>query len=289
MRSTSAPGGAAVSQQVQAVAHPEADGRPHGARQLCGEVGIGHIVHVHAWVELAAGFSDRRVVGPAGELDATPATVAPAVAAGHRPVAHAVGIGLVGDGFLVGLAHRLAGGVLGIGVGQGFGRPCLVVRELGQRLGAVGQVFRQRADALPHLLAHLGEEVGAAQVGVQTVGLGVDRQVGGDGLQGVVQRGRKDDLQPGERDRRLECRHGEPALGWWSAHCAGRPQNRQCRACPPSPAQRRPRCSGTGVHRWTSARLALGLLEGRPAHFQPLLAAFDGWVASLAARQTRRH
>jgi hypothetical protein len=25
-------------------------------------------------------------------------------------------------------------------------------------------------------------------------------------------------------------------------------------------------------------------LEGRPAHYQALLAAFDGWVASLVAR-----
>jgi DTW domain-containing protein YfiP len=34
-----------------------------------------------------------------------------------------------------------------------------------------------------------------------------------------------------------------------------------------------------------AACLALGLLEGRPAHYQPLLAAFDGWVASVAARR----
>lgn len=36
-----------------------------------------------------------------------------------------------------------------------------------------------------------------------------------------------------------------------------------------------------------AACLALGLLEDRPAHYQPLLAAFDGWVASVAARQPR--
>jgi len=29
--------------------------------------------------------------------------------------------------------------------------------------------------------------------------------------------------------------------------------------------------------------LALGALEGRPAHYAPLLAAFDGWVAALMA------
>ncbi len=33
-----------------------------------------------------------------------------------------------------------------------------------------------------------------------------------------------------------------------------------------------------------AACLALGQLEGRPAHYQALLAAFDGWVASLVAR-----
>jgi DTW domain-containing protein YfiP len=37
-----------------------------------------------------------------------------------------------------------------------------------------------------------------------------------------------------------------------------------------------------------AACLALGQLEGRPAHYQALLAAFDGWVASLAARMPPR-
>jgi DTW domain-containing protein YfiP len=36
-----------------------------------------------------------------------------------------------------------------------------------------------------------------------------------------------------------------------------------------------------------AACLALGLLEDRRAHYQPLLAAFDAWVASVAARQPR--
>lgn len=34
-----------------------------------------------------------------------------------------------------------------------------------------------------------------------------------------------------------------------------------------------------------AACLALGQLEGRPAHYQALLAAFDGWVAGVAARR----
>lgn len=37
-----------------------------------------------------------------------------------------------------------------------------------------------------------------------------------------------------------------------------------------------------------SACLALGELEGRPAHYQALLTAFDGWVASVAARMPPR-
>ncbi len=36
------------------------------------------------------------------------------------------------------------------------------------------------------------------------------------------------------------------------------------------------------------ACLALGRLEGRPLHYQPLLAAFDGWVASVVARLPTR-